>query len=615
MGLSQSKPKPRASAVEQPPSLPNGHLQMQANRSSLVSLSMEPAQREGSVRQSRSLENQGPGTSTEPRDPLSPVDSHGTYTAIATEPDQAGYGRSWDNRYQLLLPEDKGHVALNDLYHPGDTVFKKDLDAWRAYKVKRSEFRPISHPDSILVHCYYLDFDKTGRWLVPQLAVLFVPSLSSKRSIEDLEVIPGRYFDDHHSLRRKLLERGRQYAAYAGRVFYGEYTGDSWPTTPRKDPIKVIVDYMTASRHRRDSVPALQCVESGVCSVCSGEKVQLQSYPEGAPHDADICRRHLDPALDAEQQSSDDGSLLFCPPKLWAFSLGHKCWKMILPEHLTAVQPREDAIDKLWMLRNHKTSLELMLSHLDAEKVKRSHGTKRGKGQGLNILLTGNSGTGKTFTVETLAEKRGVPLYKIACGDLGSNPDNLESKFNEAMLRAANWGAILLLDEADIFISRDSDSLVQNVLVSILLRQLERSDCVFFMTTHTVHEMLDEAVRSRLHLTLRLPDLTLEGQRSIWSGCIRDIENLSPPSKQALDHFIKNDLEVMDNRAFTKLNGRQIRNCVTAALAVALSHETTLKPEHIETMLRLGKEFRDSVSRRPRDPAAALGMQNQANGL
>ncbi|XXH03870.1 hypothetical protein Hte_010276 [Hypoxylon texense] len=579
---------------------------------------MDTAQHEGPIRRNISIESQEPSTYPELRDPsplASPVESHDTSTAVPTEYSQTGSGPSCDVKTQFLRVKDeersnKGrtHFRIDDVYHQGDTVFKKDMDAWRAYKVERFEFHPCLNPDSILVHGYFLDFDKTGNWLVPQLTVLVVSSLSSKKYIEDLDVIPGWYFDDHHSLRKKLMDRGLQYASYARGVFYREYTGDSWPTTPRKDSIKVIVDYTTASKHGQDANSALQCIDIGMCSVCSGEGIHLQSYPKGAPHDPDICQRNPEPDSQTEQNGSNYGSLLFCPPKLWAFSMSHKCWKMVLPEHLNAVQRQDEAIDELWMIPDHKDCLESMLSHLDP--AKKSPDTKGVKGRGLNILLTGNTGTGKTFTVETLAKKCGVPLYKIACGDLGSNPDILELRFNEAMLRAANWGAILLLDEADIFITRALESLPENVLVSIFLRQLERSECVFFMTTHTVNGMLDEAIRSRLHLTLRLPDLTLEGQKAVWARCIRDVDDLtlSPRDKNSLDHFIRNYLEVKD-KAFIKLNGRQIKNCVTAALAYAQHSQTTLTKDHIEMLLRLGKEFKNSLSNGFNDTVVARGDQ------
>jgi SpoVK/Ycf46/Vps4 family AAA+-type ATPase len=91
----------------------------------------------------------------------------------------------------------------------------------------------------------------------------------------------------------------------------------------------------------------------------------------------------------------------------------------------------------------------------------------RGKGQGLIILLHGPPGSGKTSTAETLAAYSRRPLYPITCGDLGTDADNVESSLVEHTERAQRWGCILLLDEADVFLSRrDWRDTERNALVS-----------------------------------------------------------------------------------------------------------------------------------------------------
>lgn len=50
-----------------------------------------------------------------------------------------------------------------------------------------------------------------------------------------------------------------------------------------------------------------------------------------------------------------------------------------------------------------------------------------GKGQGLLILLHGGPGTGKTLTAESIAEAQEKPLYRVTCGDIGTEPESVES--------------------------------------------------------------------------------------------------------------------------------------------------------------------------------------------
>lgn len=93
-----------------------------------------------------------------------------------------------------------------------------------------------------------------------------------------------------------------------------------------------------------------------------------------------------------------------------------------------------------------------------------------GKGAGLVALLHGSPGSGKTLTAECVAESFEKPLYQVTCGDVGTDPECLEERLEEIFDYAVTWGAVLLLDEADIFLQdRDYANLERNALVSIFL--------------------------------------------------------------------------------------------------------------------------------------------------
>ena len=75
-----------------------------------------------------------------------------------------------------------------------------------------------------------------------------------------------------------------------------------------------------------------------------------------------------------------------------------------------------------------------------------------GKGRGLVAVLHGPPGTGKTLTAEGIAELLKRPLYMVSTGELGTRPDQLETELNKILDVAHSWGAVLLLDEADVFL-------------------------------------------------------------------------------------------------------------------------------------------------------------------
>lgn len=66
-----------------------------------------------------------------------------------------------------------------------------------------------------------------------------------------------------------------------------------------------------------------------------------------------------------------------------------------------------------------------------------------------------------------MAEQLQRPLYKVRAGDLGVSAKTVESSLKEALDRCSHWNAVLLIDEADVFLERRSnDNLERNQLVS-----------------------------------------------------------------------------------------------------------------------------------------------------
>jgi hypothetical protein len=66
-----------------------------------------------------------------------------------------------------------------------------------------------------------------------------------------------------------------------------------------------------------------------------------------------------------------------------------------------------------------------------------------------------------------VAEEMKVPLYTIAAGDLGTEARDVHAKLDTAFNTAIQWNAVVLIDEADIFLEKRSiNDLQRNQLVS-----------------------------------------------------------------------------------------------------------------------------------------------------
>jgi len=208
-----------------------------------------------------------------------------------------------------------------------------------------------------------------------------------------------------------------------------------------------------------------------------------------------------------------------------------------------------------------------------------------GKGRGLVAVLHGPPGTGKTLTAEGIAELLKRPLYMVSVGELGTNPHQLEIELNKILYVAHSWGAVLLLDEADVFLeARQPQDVGRNALVSIFLRLLEYFQGILFLTTNRV-QTFDPAFQSRIHVALRYGELTGPAKKSVWKTFLEKVKAIDGVETENFDN---DDYERLARR---NLNGRQIKNAVRTAQALALNENKPLSMEHIIKVLDVAETF------------------------
>ncbi|KAF9874035.1 hypothetical protein CkaCkLH20_08407 [Colletotrichum karsti] len=216
----------------------------------------------------------------------------------------------------------------------------------------------------------------------------------------------------------------------------------------------------------------------------------------------------------------------------------------------------------------------------------------KGKGRGLVILLHGAPGVGKTATAEAVAAETRRPLFPITCGDLGFSPNAVDKSLRDIFRYAHLWNCILLLDEADVFLTqrdRGGGNLERNALVGVFLKVLEYYSGILFLTTNRVGA-LDEAFQSRVHLSLSYPNLSLEDTVKILEANLSRLprveraENNTPRdgylkvNDKAIIEFVSSEYKRYAERTGKDRgpwNGRQIRNAVQIAAGLALYDKQT----------------------------------------
>lgn len=73
-------------------------------------------------------------------------------------------------------------------------------------------------------------------------------------------------------------------------------------------------------------------------------------------------------------------------------------------------------------------------------------------------------------------------MYIVGAGDLGITASDLDKNLMQIFRIASSWGAIVLIDEADVFMEQRSvHDLQRNAIVAVFLRHLEYVARVFLL--------------------------------------------------------------------------------------------------------------------------------------
>lgn len=259
-----------------------------------------------------------------------------------------------------------------------------------------------------------------------------------------------------------------------------------------------------------------------------------------------------------------------------------------------------------------------LVQALVSTKLETDQGTDLiiGKGNGLIMLLHGGPGTGKTFTAESVAEYAGKPLFRVTCGDIGTQPEDVE-KYLESVLHLGKiWGCVVLLDEADVFLEqRTLNDLERNALVSVFLRVLEYYEGILILTSNRVGTF-DEAFKSRIQLSLHYDTLSRSQRMKIWKNFLNRLKSLEennnakavsePLSGTSRNRKREDDSKGIDyddvdcymaELADEEMNGRQIRNAITTARQLAKFKKVKMSSAHLKHVIKVSSKFDKYLNR------------------
>ncbi|CAN9125577.1 unnamed protein product [Alternaria alternata] len=492
------------------------------------------------------------------------------------------------------------------LFQPGATVFARQDGQETAMTLVETKYGvDCNGVPCFWLTCKYVDWD--GAKFGSNKINLSISVYTGTRAITSLRVYPIEFHPEGEAIRARLIERGAKAETLAG-PNYRAYQGVAWRQGQfgNKDKYnvkgRIVIDTYGWNRfnpaqaiyvtplNQKDPTPPPPPGQYD-----EGEEEECQEFEDeddsgmpidGAFADEDDAAKH--PPLTTEQK-------LICSPLLRGYSLKNKLWLNFFVNCVKDIEWQTDAFDRLVLPKNQK---ELILGFTESQRKFRDtfDDVIEGKGKGMIILLCGPPGVGKTLTSESVAEEMKVPLYMMSAGDLGFDPRKVEGKLQDILEMCSRWNAVLLLDEADVFLEQRSlHELERNKLVSIFLRVLEYYEGTMFLTTNRV-QTFDPAFQSRIHISLDYPGLTIDSRKTVWKNFLD-----SSSQEHTIDKAQLVELARMD------LNGRQIKNILKIARLLASRKEEKLSREHITVTMDVTQHLHNETQASERTKGTLYG--------
>ncbi|KAK3690517.1 hypothetical protein B0T22DRAFT_463752 [Podospora appendiculata] len=532
------------------------------------------------------------------------------------------------------------------LFHPGQDVLSRaklgSQEVWRVIQVTGGRSYLSIPSDSspttgasvqkmrpLILDCYYIDFD--GKAFGPVHRQFQITPFEESKDITTLEVFPIDYKPGHLDFVARLNERGQEFVKatkmshkfFKGRTSVWTPSGQrvmavdtDKPLHPEEIESAVIVDFDRALQFNPGWTPTFGLGELAGRSYEETREMTVASYGFGSHcFSSDCCENNkILPDFEWDSQRMEDfvsketilattvfeqnytvspNDFKLFPNRVFGFVLRNRKWGCFPLNCLKDIDKNRSSFDSLELSGHNKEIVVGLVDTHFKDKEAESNGEDgwedrgfdlvRAKGKGLIILLHGAPGVGKTSTAECVAESNGRPLFPITCGDLGLRPAEVESNLDFNFQLAESWGCVLLLDEADVFLAqRTPNDIERNALVSIFLRALEYYSGILFLTTNRVGS-IDEAFRSRIHMSLLYPPLSEQQTIKIWEGQLNRAEVSHPHLKMDKADILAHVRELYRKQMGERnvgWNGRQIRNAMKTAVALAEYDSMLTREKH-----------------------------------
>ncbi|KAL9073442.1 MAG: hypothetical protein Q9157_004733 [Trypethelium eluteriae] len=533
------------------------------------------------------------------------------------------------------------HEMLWLLFKPGTRVFA-DVKNGKGGFIVRS-FDPVGS-----LELWSLSFDGTEIGCRTSDHHLF--PFSGEREISSLPICPVQYYHEP-DMEQKRINRGKKYFDVLKSGFMQvDYDGTSHDVVKKKVRGRVVFDPSSyyESEKGADERPELEDPEMGLfstgrvcsCAWCTDELKRNNTEEPGSDelHKSRFLFQEIQDINPKEVllKSEVQETLFFLLPRMIrGFVLKERVWRTLdINQASGPISGKEKALETLAMPDHNLAIIKALSVKFTRMRANWSADFIMNKGEGQIFLLHGPPGVGKTYTAECTAEYTGRTLLQLTCADIGTNETEMEARLAEWFALAETWGAVMLIDEADVYLEeRARGDIQRNSLVSAFLRSMEYYRGILFLTTNRIGHM-DLAIMSRIHIILHYEPLSTQYKRKIWEDFFSKLE--AEREDIYIEKRAKEFILEEDTMTATNWNGREIRNAFQTAVALAESdaflaqrdrqrtqkaqdsdasseEETVrLKIKHFDQVVRMSQSFKDHFYGRFKGSEAKHAEEDEA---
>ncbi|VUC28699.1 unnamed protein product [Clonostachys rosea] len=465
----------------------------------------------------------------------------------------------------VLLAENKiTFETLWSILPPKTLLFSKDeFDQPRVFRLESHEIERKSDGSYVMVlDALYTESD--GKQIGVASAELAIPQFEGAVYIASLPAYPVIFHPDRSCLKKILVRRGKKQLKFHARGHQlREHQGFALMENESSGK------FMKFRTHGRIIVDAATLEELKPSNRMIPTLEPAFPKPSARYHFPDPFTNTLEPicqSTDGEEgdappegnafylaENMPDIAIIMLSGRLYGYSLGDSEWATFAVSRVSKVIWDRNIIKSLEMVPEAKTLLyNLIKAHSRSDSG--FDDIVKDKGKGLVGLLIGPPGVGKTLTAEAVAETAQLPLFVLSCGGLGSNSVEINKNLRHFLELASRWKAVLLLDEADVYLARRNDNdLERNAIISVFLREIEYYTGILILTTNRAKK-IDSAFQSRIHFCHRYRHHNPDSRKRIWESFVSRSQLNDKISVQIND-------EGLDELAKLNFNGREVKSC------------------------------------------------------